>query len=317
MSHEVTLVPGDCPGLFEHVRPVIAATGADITFDEPSENPTLEGLMGSARRTGTVLMGYAHGRRDEGELAPVVQLREALGVFCNLRPIRNIAGIPAVAEDVDLLIVRETTEDIYAHLEHESIPGTFESLKVTTRAACERIARHGFEVARQYGRKRVTIVHKANIMKLSDGMFLRTAREVAADYPDIAVDDVIVDALCMKLILHPERFDVLLTGNLFGDIVSDLCTGLVGGTSNAPSINTAPDCTLFTAGHRVKAEDAEANPLTILVPMERMLAHLGEADAATRLRSALEATLTSGVRPSALGGDTDGAAFCDAVVEHL
>ncbi|MEZ4317482.1 MAG: isocitrate/isopropylmalate family dehydrogenase [Myxococcota bacterium] len=317
MRHEVTLVPGDCPGLFQHVRPVIAATGAELVFDEPGANPTLEGLLASARRTGTVLMGYEHGRRDQGELAPVVRLREQLGVFCNLRPIRNIAGIPSMAEGVDLLIVRETTEDIYAHLEHESIPGVFESLKVTTRAACERIAHHAFQVARQYGRKRVTVVHKANIMKLSDGMFLRTALKVAESYPDLEVDEVIVDALCMKLILNPERFDVLLTGNLFGDIVSDLCTGLVGGTSNAPSINTAPDCTLFTAGHRVKAEEAEANPLTLLVPLERLLLHLGEDAAAARLHGALERTLTSGVKPSAIGGSTDGRAFCNAVVQAM
>ncbi|MCB9677259.1 MAG: NAD-dependent isocitrate dehydrogenase [Alphaproteobacteria bacterium] len=317
MRHEVTLVPGDCPALFEHVRPVIAATGVDIAFDEPSANPTVEGLLASARRTGTVLMGYEHGRRDLGELAPVVQLREKLGVFCNLRPVRNIAGLPSIAENVDLLIVRETTEDIYAHLEHESIPGVFEGLKVTTRAACERIARHAFEIARQYGRKRVTIVHKANIMKLSDGMFLRTAQAIAKDYPDIEHDDVIVDALCMKLILNPERFDVLLTGNLFGDIVADLCTGLVGGTSNAPSINTAPDCTLFTAGHRVTAEEAEANPMHILVPLQSMLAHLGEDAAAARLHAALETTLTSGVKPTVLGGSTNGAAFCAAVVEAL
>jgi len=317
MRHVVTLVPGDCPQLFQHIRPVIAAAGAEVEFDEPSPNPTVGGLVASAKRNHTVLMGYEHGQRDAGQLAPVVKLRKELGVFCNLRPIRNIPGIPAVAEGVDLLVVRETTEDIYAHLEHESIKGVFESLKITTQAACERIARHGFEVARQHGRKRLTIVHKANIMKLSDGLFLRTAREVSQDYPDIETDDVIVDALCMKLILHPERFDVLLTGNLFGDIISDLCTGLVGGTSNAPSINIAPDCTLFTAGHGVSAEDAEDNPLTVLVPVERMLAHLGEHEAAAKLYDALQRTLLGGTKPSAIGGDTNGAAFCDAVMQAM
>lgn len=314
--NEITLVPGDCPDLFELVKPVIAATGAELRYHGPSKTPTLEGLLASARRTGTVLMGPAH-RHADGELSRVVQLREALGVTSNLRPIRNVAGLPCVAQGVDLIVVRETTEDIYAKLEHESIPGVFESLKVTTRAVCERHARHGFEVARAMGRKRLTIVHKANIMKLSDGMFLRTALEVAAEFPDIEVEDAIVDALCMKLILHPERFDVLLCGNLFGDIVADLCTGLVGGVSNAPSINIAPDCTLFAAGHSVLAKTARQDPLTVLIPVVSLLEHLKLHEAAGRLQSAIEQTLTSGILPERLGGSVDGAGFCKAVTAAL
>ena len=179
-------------------------------------------------------------------------------------------------------------------LEHESIPGVFESLKVTTRAACERIARHAYELARQQGRKKVTIVHKANIMKKSDGMFLATARAVGEEYKDIETEDCIVDALCMKLILHPEWFDVLLCGNLFGDIVADLCTGLVGGRANAPSANIGPNVSIFTTGHRSRtAEDTG-----LLFSATLMLKHLGQNDAAQRFARACQTALKA--QPEAL-----------------
>ncbi|MCA9570757.1 MAG: NAD-dependent isocitrate dehydrogenase, partial [Myxococcales bacterium] len=239
---EITLVPGDDPELFAAIVPLLEAAGAELSFDAPSPEATWETLIASARRTGVVLVGEAASR--DAETRPIVRLRKALGVTHNLRPVKNLAGLPSRAEGVDLVIVRETTEDVYAHLEHESIPGTFESLKVTTKAACERIAHTAYDLARAQGRKKVSIVHKANIMKLSDGMFLRTAKAVSEGYPDLETEDVIVDALCMKLVLNPERFDVLVCGNLFGDIVADLCAGLVGGACNAPSINVAPDCTI-------------------------------------------------------------------------
>ena len=315
MTREITLVPGDTPDLFRPIHPLLEAAGADITFDSPGANATEESMLASARRTGVLLMGPAVA--GQGERTPVVALRESLGVTSNLRPVHNLRGLPCRAQNVDLVVVRETTEDIYAHLEHESIPGTFESLKVTTQAACERIARTAFAFARKHGRKKVTIVHKANIMKLSDGMFLREAQAVAAEYPDIECEDVIVDALCMKLILHPERFDVLVCGNLFGDIIADLCAGLVGGISNAPSINQSPDCTMFTTGHRINRADASSNPLTVLIPIVHLLKHIDQADAATKLQTALEATLAEGILPADLGGSTDGDAFCAAVLSHL
>jgi len=315
VAHRVTLVPGDVPEVLEGIKQVVAATGARIAWTEPSADE----VVAAARDTGAALVGWQRGGPDG--LPPAVRLREQFGVFAQLRPIQDLPGLGGRFQDVDLLVVRETTEDVYAHLEHESIPGVFESLKVTTRAACERIARHAFELARAHGRRKVTIVHKANIMKLSDGMFLRTAQAVARDYPDIQHEDVIVDALCMRLVLDPSRFDVLLCGNLFGDIVADTCAGLVGGRSNAPSINVAIDGTrLFTAGHGDPPEIAgtgRANPLHLILPAIHLLRHLGEVDAAQRLRTALGRTLSDGVRPLALGGDATWERFCEALGQRL
>jgi isocitrate dehydrogenase (NAD+) len=266
----------------------------------------MENLLTSARKTGIMLMAYERGQRDTGELPPIVILRKELAVFANLRPLRTIPAIPARHKNVDLIVVRETTEDIYAHLEHESLPGVFESFKVTTEKACERIARYAYETAIRLGRKKVTIVHKANIMKLSDGMFLRVGRQVAAEFPQIETEDCIVDALCMKLIINPEQFDVLLCGNLFGDIVSDLCTGLVGGASNAPSINISENVAIFTAGHGDSQDlmgTGRGNPLTLLLPVISMLRHLGEVEAAARLEKAITAAIETGTKPFALGGE--------------
>ncbi len=319
MRHEVTAVPGDCPTTFHRVRQTVDAVGADIHWDLPETGATHADMLTSARRTGLALVG--HSAPQGGELPPAVVLRDQLGVFAQHRPIRPLPGLGARHEDADLLVVRETTEDVYAHLEHESIPGVFESLKVTTRGACERIARHAFEVARSTGRQRVTVVHKANIMKLSDGLFLSTAREVAKEFPDIEVDDCIVDALCMKVVIRPSQFDVLLCGNLFGDIVSDLAAGLVGGNSNSPSINFAEDGTiLFTAGHGVATGDIgteRANPLPVLLPAIHLLRHLHQDGEADRLLNATAATLEHGVKPIATGGSATLDAFCAAVELRL
>ena len=296
MNHEVTLVPGDRPELMPLVQDLIARAGVSITWDEPTPSATHESLLASVRRTKCALMGFQQGQRDEGQLPPSVVLRRDLGLFAQLRPAKPVAGLPCRFADTDLLVVRETTEDVYAHLEHESIPNVYESLKVTTRTACERIARYAFELARMQGRKRVTIVHKANIMKLSDGLFLRTAREVSADYPDIETNDVIVDALCMKVVLDPSWFDVLLCGNLFGDIVGDLVAGLVGGRSNAPAINIGADGTvLCTAGHGSASDTPDL--LTVLLPALHMLRHLDEPAAAERLQAAVESVLLGGMQP--------------------
>lgn len=309
MRPVVTAVPGDDPRTFRRVLDLVDRAGADLRWEvEQDWRPSLA-------RTKVALVGH---RRWTGQgLPPAVALREALGVFAQHRPIRPLPGVPTRHPDVDLLVVRETTEDVYAHLEHESLPGVYESVKVTTRAACERIARHAFDVARRGGRQRVTVVHKANIMKLSDGMFLRTAMGVAEAFPDIECDEVIVDALCMRLVLDPSRFDVLLCGNLYGDIVGDLCAGLVGGPSNAPSVNHATDGTvLYTAG-RGDPPGAEgtdgANPLPVLLPAIELLYGVGRDGEAERLHNALARTFERGVRPHALGGDAGCEAFCAAV----
>jgi isocitrate dehydrogenase (NAD+) len=317
VTREVTAVPGDAPATMARVRQLLAAAGADLQWDEPTAGSSHADMLRSTQRTGLALV--AHRRWSGRGRSPAVVLRDELGVFAQHRPVKPLPGLPCRHPEVDLLVVRETTEDVYAHLEHESIPGVFESLKVTTEGACERIARHAFEVARAHERRRVTIVHKANIMKLSDGMFLRVAQRVAQEYPDIACDDVIVDALCMKLVLDPGRFEVLLCGNLFGDIVADLCAGLVGGASNAPSVNLSPTGALFTAGYgdAPGADGTEAaNPLPILVPALHLLRHVGQGDVATRLQDAVVGALQAGL-PAALGGPVAFEAFCGAIEARL
>ncbi|NCG21812.1 MAG: NAD-dependent isocitrate dehydrogenase [Rhodobacterales bacterium] len=319
MSYAVTLVPGDVPETLAPVQAVIAATGVQIDWHIPEAG--LDALTASVKETGTALIGWRCGERADGIAPPAVSLRKALEVYVQERPIRSVLGLKTRHENVDLIVVRETTEDVYAMLEHETIPNVFESLKITTRAACERVVRHAFVLAQKQGRKKVTLVHKANIMKLSDGMFLRVGLEVAKDSPDIQVEDAIVDALCMRIVLNPSQFDVLVCGNLFGDIVADLAAGLVGGNSNAPSINhTLSGPTLFTAGHGDLPEIAGTgrdNALPLLLPAVHLLRHLGEADAAERLQTAIGATLTAGVLPCALGGEVGATAFCAAVVEQL
>jgi isocitrate dehydrogenase (NAD+) len=322
MAHHVTAVRGDSPAQGDAARALVAAAGVAVDWDfqdfDATGQPTAE-LLASAARSGAVLLG--HRRSKDGKPAPIVHLRRALDCHVNLRPLHAVRGIPTRFPKTDLLIVRETTEDVYAQLEHESIPGTFESLKVTTRAACERVARIAFETARAKGRKKVTIIHKANIMKKSDGLFLTVGRQVAADYPDVAVEDVIVDALCMKLVRDPSQFDVLLCGNLFGDIVSDLGAGLVGGRANAPSVNLGRDgVAVFTSGHGEEERwlgTPEANPTSMCFAAVLLLRHLGEDAAADRLMAALGDTLEAGERPIPLGGDLTAPAFADAVARRL
>jgi isocitrate dehydrogenase (NAD+) len=321
MTHRVTLVPGDSTGpeLCELVQRAVARLGVQVAWDlQPmaTGEPTPE-LLASARENGAVLMAFQKGRREESKPAPVVQLRKALGVYANVRPVHTLPGLRARFERVDLVVVRELTEDVYAHLEHETIPGVFESLKVTTAEACERIATFAFDYAVKNGRSKVTIVHKSNIMKKSDGLFLRTARKVAERYPQITVDDCIVDALCMKLIIDPTKFDVLLCGNLFGDIVADVVAGLAGGPSNCPSMSHGADgFAMFSAPHGDPIEavgTGRANPLGMLLPTVLLLRHLGEQEAANRLMTGITQTLAAGKLPWALGGSTDAAAFIEAV----
>lgn len=315
MSHSVVLIPGDftSPGLVRQLASVLEATGVDFDWREEPERPTVtENTIEAIRSAGTALMGHWRGDRSAG-LAPIVELRKALDVYANHRPAHAISGIESRFENIDVIVIRETTEDVYAHLEHESVRGVFESLKVTTEAACERIARHAFEIARKQGRRKVTIVHKANIMKQSDGLFLRTAQRVAQEYPDIEHEDCIVDALCMKLALHPEWFDVLLCGNLFGDIVGDLVSGLVGGRPNTPSVNVGPGIALFTTGHGDPKDATDGTPTSLLFAGVLMLRHLGEHDAANRLMSASATALANSVIPQSCGGTATASEFFEAV----
>lgn len=326
MSHRITLIAGNTgqsTHMVDVVCDVVDALGLGIAWERHFfvDSAPTEAMLQSIRETGVGLMPFMKGRREEGIPAPIVQLRRSLGVFANVRPIRSIPALNERFDDVELLVVRETTEDIYASLEHESIPGTFESLKVTTRSACERIARYAFETAKRLGRERVTTVHKSNIMKKSDGLFLAVAREVAADFPEIVHDERIVDALCMQLVMYPSRFDVLLCGNLFGDIVSDLAAGLVGGKDNCPSVNIAPHgVRVFTAGHgrdeRVQ-NSPHGNPMGLLLTAARMLRDIGEESAAAALDSTVRETLDAGHRPVVLGGDQTLTDFANAVRSRL
>ncbi|MEC7946275.1 MAG: isocitrate/isopropylmalate family dehydrogenase, partial [Myxococcota bacterium] len=231
--HAVTLVPGDWigPEVAAVTQRVLAALGVRIdwrTFEcRGDEIPA--GLLASARETGVVLKGKVGAQREEGRLPATVALRKELETWATVRAVRALPGGVARYPATDIVVIRETSEDIYSGMEHEITEGVYEAVKVTTQMACERIARFAFEYARANGRKRITIVHKSNIMKKSDGLFLRTAQAVSRDYPDIGCDEVIVDALCMRLVRNPNQFDVLLCGNLFGDIVSDLASGLAGG----------------------------------------------------------------------------------------
>ncbi|MEM1034530.1 MAG: isocitrate/isopropylmalate family dehydrogenase [Myxococcota bacterium] len=325
MAHSATLIPGyesqdDTPLTTAVVR-LLAATGVDIAWERVClDASTCGDVVSSVKRHGRALMPYIPIDRARGDVPPIVELRRQLGVYANLRPVQSVAGLSPRHPDVDVMVVRETTEDIYANLEHASIEGVYESFKVTTEAACDRIARHAFELARAQGRKKVTIVHKANIMKKSDGLFLRVGQRVAQDFPDIAVEDVIVDALCMKLVLRPSEFDVLVCANLFGDIVADLCAGLVGGSDNCPSVNIADGVKVFTTGHgpsKALARGPEASVTSLLFAAVLLLRDLGESDAATRLMGATSDALAAGVRPPSAGGEAGAQAFADAVASRL
>jgi isocitrate dehydrogenase (NAD+) len=250
-----------------------------------------------------------------------VGLRKALDLFANLRPVWNIPSVPSRYQGVDLVIVRENTEDLYSGIEHEVVPGVVESLKIITRTASTRIARFAFEHARKHGRKRVTAVHKANIMKMSDGLFLSCVKTVSADYPEITCDERIVDAACMHLVMNPTQFDVLLLPNLYGDIVSDLCAGLVGGLGVVPAANLGEDIGVFEAVHGSAPDIAGrsiANPTALLLSALLMLRHIGESAIADRIMTALNDVLSEGkVRTRDLGGTASTIAFTDAICRRL
>jgi isocitrate dehydrogenase (NAD+) len=249
-----------------------------------------------------------------------VRLRKELDLYANLRPVRNIPEVPTRFSNVDLVVIRENTEDLYAGLEHTVVPGVVESLKIITEAASTRIARYAFEYARRHGRRRVTAVHKANIMKLSDGLFLDCFRRTAENYPDIQAEDRIVDALCMRLVMSPENFDVLLLENLYGDIVSDLAAGLVGGLGLVPGANLGTRAAVFEAVHGTAPDIAgqdRANPTALLLSAILMLEHLEHPEVAARVEKALHATLAAGIRTPDIGGSSGTRAFARAVAERL
>ena len=250
-----------------------------------------------------------------------VQLRQRFSTYANLRPVHTLPGVPTRFDNVDLVIVRENTEDLYKGIEYMVNDEMANGVKLITRPACERICRFAFDYARKNGRKKVTAVHKANIMKLTDGLFLRTFREVASHYPEITADDCIIDALCMKLVQKPEQFDVLVAPNLYGDIISDLCAGLVGGLGFAPSANIGDNTRIYEAVHGSAPDIAgqdKANPSAILMAFAMMLGDLGETEKAARLNAAILAQVAEGkVVTADIGGTAGTKEFTQAVISRL
>ena len=332
MTHPITLIPGDGigPEVSESVVRIFKVAGLDIEWERhdagvlafEKTNETLPvALLDSIRRNKVALKGPVTTPIGQGFTSVNVGLRKALDLFANLRPVRNLPGVQSRYSDVDLIIVRENTEDLYAGLEHEVIPGVVESLKIITERASTNIARFAFEYARRFGRKRVTAIHKANIMKLSDGLFLDSTRKVARDFTDITYDERIVDAACMHLVMNPEKLDVLLLPNLYGDIVSDLCAGLVGGLGVVPGANLGKEIGVFEAVHGSAPDIALknlANPTALLLSGLMMLDHIGEQEAAVRIRAALDTVLTEGaVRTRDLGGTASTTEFTDAICRRI
>jgi isocitrate dehydrogenase (NAD+) len=332
MSHQITLIPGDGigPEVTEAVIRIFKVAKIEIDWDRHDAgviafkkyNQSLPGaLLDSIRRTRVALKGPVTTPIAEGFTSVNVGLRKALDLYANLRPVRNLAGVASRFSGVDLVIVRENTEDLYAGLEHQIVPGVVESLKIITEKASTRIAQFAFEHARKAGRTRVTAIHKANIMKLSDGLFLESTRKVSREYTDVTYDERIVDAACMHLVMRPEQFDVLLLPNLYGDIVSDLCAGLVGGLGVVPGANLGVDSAVFEAVHGSAPDIADknlANPTALLLSGLMLLDHIGEGERARRIREALDRVLGAGaIRTRDLGGTASTTEFTEAICREI
>jgi len=333
MVHRVTLIPGDGigPELAEATRRVLDATDIEFEWETVDAGeaviaeygtPLPDHVLESIRRNRVALKGPITTPVGEGFRSVNVTLRQALGLYANLRPARSIKGLETRYEDVDLVIVRENTEDLYAGIEHMVTPDAAESIKIITRVASERIARFAFDYAVANGRRKVTAVHKANIMKLSDGLFLESCRTVAAEYDGrVEFEDRIVDNMCMQLVQKPDLYDVLVLPNLYGDIVSDLAAGLVGGLGVAPGANIGTEAAVFEPVHGSAPKYAgqdKANPTALILSGALMLRHLGYPDTAHRVENATRDVIAEGRTVTYdLGGTAGTRAFADAIIERL
>jgi isocitrate dehydrogenase (NAD+) len=328
----VTLVPGDGigPEITAAVVTILSAAGAPVTWERhdagesafrDTGNPLPPGIVASIQRTKVCLKGPVTTPIGGGYKSVNVSLRQALDLYANLRPVKNLPGVASRYGDVDLVVVRENTEDLYSGIEHVVVPGVVESIKIITEKASTRIARFAFEYARTHGRRKITAVHKANIMKLSDGLFLDCFRKVAAEYADIEANDVIVDAACMKLVMNPKPFDMLLLENLYGDIISDLASGLVGGLGITPGANLGTQCAVFESVHGSAPDIAGkgiANPTALLLSATMLLRHIGDDDRAEHIEKALNAAMADGsARTRDVGGTTTTEGYAKAVVARL
>lgn len=332
MRHIVTLIPGEGigPEVAAATRRIIDAAGVQIDWEElgaRTDSATEAGQLvnqaaiDSVRRNHVALKGPTSTAIAGGARSVNVALRKALDLYSNLRPVKNLPGVKSRFENVDIVLVRENTEDLYSGLEHEVVPGVVESLKIITEKASTRIARFAFEHARKHGRKKIHAIHKANIMKLSDGLFLKSIRAVALKYSDIEYQEMIVDNACMQMVLNPQQFDMLLLPNLYGDVMSDLAAGLVGGLGVVPSGNIGDDCAMFEAVHGTAPDIAGkglANPTALLMSGIMMLHHLNESTVAQRIQTALEKVYREGNHATRdLGGTATTAEFTGAVIAAL
>jgi isocitrate dehydrogenase (NAD+) len=304
----VVLIAGDGigPEVTAAARAVVAAAGADITWVEASAglgaaerfgDPLPAATLDLIRRYRVALKGPCTTPVGKGFRSINVRLRQALDLYASVRPVRTLPGIPVPYQDVDLVVVRENTEGLYSGQEHVIVPGVVESLRIVTRAAAERIVRYAFELARQQGRRRVTFCHKADVLPQSDGLFLATARAVADDYPFLEFEETPVDTLCMELALDPTRYDVLVMENLFGDVLSDLCAGLVGGLGVVPGANLGTRYAVFEAVHGSAPDLAGkglANPIAVVRSAALLLEHIGQRRAAARIEASVRRTLEAG-----------------------
>ena len=332
MKHTITLIPGDGigPEVVSAVVRVVEAAGVEAAWEthfagaqalEKFGETLPKDLLDSILRNKVALKGPITTPIGKGFTSVNVGLRKTLDLYANLRPVRALPNVPCRYPELDLVVVRENTEDLYSGIEHVVVPGVVESIKIITEKASTRIAKYAFEFARAEGRKKVTAVHKANIMKLSDGLFLDCFRNVAKDYPEIEADDKIVDNACMQLVMRPEQFDIMLLENLYGDIVSDLCAGLVGGLGLVPGANIGERGAVFEAVHGSAPDIAGpgiANPTAVLQSSILMLRHLGEREAADRVERAMLDTFREGkVRTRDIGGTASTSEFADAVISAM
>jgi len=334
MAHLITLIPGDGigPEVADATVRAVDATGAVIEWERVeagvralAEQGQLipDDVFASLEMTRVGLKGPTATPIGGGHQSINVALRKKLGLYTNFRPVRMLPGLKTRFQDLalDLAIFRENTEDLYSGLEHEVVPGVVESLKIITQKASTKIARSAFEWSRRESRKKVVAIHKANIMKLSDGLFLESTRKVSREYTDITYDERIVDAACMQLVMRPETFDVLLLPNLYGDIVSDLCAGLVGGLGVVPGANIGEETAVFEAVHGSAPDIADknlANPTALLLSGLMLLDHIGDLERATRIRAALDRVLAAGtVRTRDLGGTASTTEFTEAICREI
>ena len=332
LGKTVTLIPGDGigPEITQAVVSVLEAAGfrprwervlaGDAALKETG-TPLPDSVIESVERTRIALKGPLKTPVGTGYKSVNVTLRKHFNLYANFRPIQSLDGVETKWKDLDLVVIRENTEGLYSGIEHEVVPGVVESLKIITRTATERIAKFAFNFARRTKRTKITIIHKANIMKMSDGLFLQASRDIAKDYPGIVCDDFIVDNACMQLITRPERFDVLLLENLYGDIISDLAAGLVGGLGVVPGVNYGDHCGIFEAVHGTAPDIAGrgiANPIALLRSAVLLLEFVARPRIAQRVDAALRKVLREGKSTTPdLGGKSTTDEMCRAIIDRL